>query len=352
MEPERCKRGTTRRSFAFVGLILGTVLSSTISTQAQVGPLLSVRPWFEKPMWAETYDDIVFFDKGHTKGKDESISTFYWDSAGRIKFWKDEVEPPFSLGYRILTMDNDTDDENEFLEGQWNDVALTAGKQFGQLFDSDWNLGLIGGMGTANDGYWNNEDALYGLGTIDLWTQLSDEASLHTGISYDGNRALIQDIPLPFVTYQHRIAEELDLSIGIPDSLVKWNFADKWSLTAYYHFPADVLTRVDYEIIEDTGVYLFGSYTRAVRQFTIDDHKNRHYVNVDPARPDNRRLFFEIDRVTTGVRWATKWFDASFGIGYTLDSRYRAGWDMRNLDTVRDLSEEIYASVVLQGTFP
>ena len=347
MEPERCQRGSAPRAFAFVGLILGTVLSSTISTQAQVGPLLSIRPWFDKPMWAETYDDILFFDKGHTKGADESISTFYWDSAGRIKFWKDEVEPPFSLGYRILTLDNDTDGENGFLDGQWNDVALTASKQFGPLFDSDWNLGLIAGMGTANDGYWNNEDAIYGLGTIDLWTPLSDEASLHTGISFDGNRSLIQDIPLPFVTYQYRIEGELDLAIGIPDTLVKWFFADKWSLTAFYHFPADVLTRVDFEIVEDSGVYLFGSYTRAVRQFNIDDHKNRNYFG-----PDNRRLFFEIDRVTTGVRWATKWFDASLGIGYTLDSRYRTGWDMRDLDTVRDLSEEIYASVTLQGTFP
>ena len=38
--------------------------------------------------------------------------------------------------------------------------------------------------------------------------------------------------------------------------------------------------------------------------------------------------------------------------GYTLDSRYRTGWDMKDLDTVRDLSEEIYMSVTLQGTFP
>ena len=109
----------------------------------------------------------------------------------------------------------------------------------------------------------------------------------------------------------------------------------------------EILTRVDYEIVEDSGVYLFGLYTRAIRQFNIDEKNNRHYVG-----PDKRRLFFEIDRVTTGVRWATKWFDASLGVGYALDSRYRAGWDMRDLDTVRDLSEELYMSFTLQGTFP
>ena len=342
MEAERCQHGTVLRSFIFVGLLVGTVLSGAISAHAQVGPLLSVRPWFEKPMWAETYDELLFFDRGHTKGADESIKNFYWDSAGRIKFWKDEVEPPFSLGYRVLTIDTDSD--NQFLDGQWNDVALTAGMQFGPLFDSDWNLGLIAGLGTANDGHWSNDDALYGLGTIDLWTPLSDEASLHTGISYDGNRALIQDIPLPFVTYHHRIADTLDLSVGLPDTLIRYELTDQLTLSAWYLFPADVRLRLDFEIVEDSGVYLFALYTRAVRKFYFEELENR--------RRDNRRLFYELDRATAGVRWKTPWFDASFGVGYTLDSRYRTGWDMRDLDTYRDLSEELYMSVTLQGTFP
>lgn len=67
---------------------------------------------------------------------------------------------------------------------------------------------------------------------------------------------------------------------------------------------------------------------------------------------DNRRLFYEIDRVTAGLRWATEWLDVSVGVGYALDHRYRAGWDIRDLETVRDLSEELYASFSIEGTFP
>lgn len=345
MEPARRRRATAFRSFVFVGLLAGAgVFSSAGSAYAQVGPLLSVRPWFDRPVWAETWDDLVFFDRGHTKGADESIKNFYWDSAGRVKFWKDRVDPPFSLGYRILTIDTDSD--NTFLDGQWNDVSIAAGKQFGTLFDTDWNLGLVAGLGTANDGHWSNDDAIYGLGTLDLWTPVSDEASIHAGIYYDGNRALIQDIPLPFVTYQHRIADELELAVGLPDTMIEYFPAEQWTLSFLYHFPADVRARVDFEVVPDSGVHLFAFYSRAVRQFYIDED-NRSFA----SGIDNRRLFFEIDRIGVGVRWVT-FIDVGLAVGYTLDSRYRAGWDMRDLDTVRDLSEGLYFSFTLQGTVP
>ena len=58
---------------------------------------------------------------------------------------------------------------------------------------------------------------------------------------------------------------------------------------------------MDFEIVEDSGVYLFGAYNRAVRQFYIDDHKNRHYLG-----PDNRRLFCEIDRrLSATCKWSS-----------------------------------------------
>lgn len=331
----RVTRSILVASVLFVS-ILGAVLSSALPVLAEVGPLLAARPWGEEPQWAETYDDLVFFDRGHTKGVNESIKIFYWDSVGRIKFYKDDPEPPFSLGYRILTMDIDS--ENGFLDGQLNDVSLVGAGEIGEVFDG-WRLSLVGGLGTANDGHWSNDDALYGLGTVDLWTELTEDSSIHTGLYYDGNRALLPDVPLPFVTYQQRLSDQLDLAVGIPDTSIKYLALKQMMLTFTYSFPVDLRVRADYEIIPEWGVYLFAQYSRAARQFYLEEE-------------DNRRIFFEVDRFTTGVRWFTRWFDASLGIGYALDNRFRSGWDMRDLETVRDLSEEIYLSFTLQGTFP
>ena len=85
------------------------------------------------------------------------------------------------------------------------------------------------------------------------------------------------------------------------------------------------------------GVAIFAEYERDLDGFHIDEQ-------------ENRRIFHEIDRVTVGLRWITRFFDASFGVGHTLDHSYRVGFDLRDANTRADLTDEFYLTFVLQGT--
>jgi hypothetical protein len=301
----------------------------------EVGPLLVIEPWGAEPTWAKTFDEFAFFDQGDARfqgpGKDEDINTFYWDSVGRIKLFRDNPDPPFSIGYRILTMDVESD--NGPLDGQLNDVAISVGGEVAELSD-DWTLSLVGGLGTANDGHWSNDDALYGLGTVNFSTELDEHSSLHLGIYFDGNQSLFPDVPLPQAAHLYRPSEDLWLTLGFPNTKIYYVPVERLSISFLYHFVAEVRAVVDYDLV--AGFHLFGQYSRSIRSFTLEES-------------NNRRLHYEVDRVASGVRWITDWIDVSMAIGYTLDHSYRVGWDLREEDTFADLSNEIYVSFTLQG---
>jgi hypothetical protein len=206
----------------------------------------------------------------------------------------------------------DVESANGPLDGQLNDVAISVGGEVAELSD-DWTLSLVGGLGTANDGHWSNDDALYGLGTVNFSTELDEHSSLHLGIYFDGNQSLFPDVPLPQAAYLYRPSEDLWLTLGSPNTKIYYVPVERLSISFLYHFVAEVRAVVDYDLV--AGFHLFGQYSRSIRSFTLEES-------------NNRRLHYEVDRVASGVRWITDWIDVSMAIGYTLDHSYRVGWDL------------------------
>src|SRR5688572_2272482 len=66
-----------------------------------------IRPWEARPHIAETFDDIVYITQGTDQTSEADISIFDWDSYGRIKFDKQNNDPNWWLGYRLLTIEID-----------------------------------------------------------------------------------------------------------------------------------------------------------------------------------------------------------------------------------------------------
>ncbi len=310
-----------------------SLLLLTASTQAQTAPGLVIKPWSPDAHYAETFDDLMLVTGGHTKGDDHSIKTFYYDSYGRVKLDQDDANPDFSIGYRVLTME--IGGNHPDLPGGATDLAVAAALKLGEAFDG-WQLSLIGGLGTANDNHFSNGDAIYGIGTINATKQVSPNAAWHVGLSYDGNRSIWPDLPLPYVTFQHRVDDKFAYAVGIPTSAVTWKPIDNITLEARYLVPFNIGAKATLHLTDELSV--FGEYKQGFDGFWVHDR-------------DNRRLFYESQRVQVGVRWAVDWIDVSAGVGYAFDQEYSTGFDARDTDTVADPSDEILVFLRIQGTF-
>ncbi len=309
--------------------------------RSQAKASLLTKPWHEEAHWADTFDDILFFGETETKEADEDTQIFYWDSKGRFKFDREDSDPFVAMGYKVVTLDTDSD--NSVLSGQLNDVAISPAFGIGNVTDA-WRLELMGGAGSANDGHWSNGDSWYGIGAVNLETQLGETGQLHFGVYFDGNGNLWPDIPKPLVTYAQEVSERLQWAIGIPQTSIRYEPIDNLTIDVRYLLPVQVDAVVEYEFLENLRIGAL--YARTVEGFHLDD-RNQRRLNVG----DNRRLFHDMDRVGGGLRWITEYFDATLGAGYAFNHRFLTGYDIRDLKEYRELDGDWYVSLRLQGLF-
>jgi len=317
-----------------LALIVCLLWSAAGYAHAQVGPSIVIDPWGEQPHWAQTYDDFAFITGGHTKGDDSAIKTFYYESHGRVKLDKDDPDPRFSIGYRYLTIELGSN--HPTLPGGFSDVAVVGAYRLTEP-DEDWQFSLVGGIGTANDNHFDNSDAIYGIGAFNAQHQIDEHTALHIGLSYNGNRVFLPDAPIPYVMYIHQVSEDLTYSLGAPASWVRWNPIPPLTIHVNYTAPVNISGEIAYAIDEQLSV--FTAYKRTVDGFAVHGR-------------DNRRLFYELNRITAGIRWNNPDFmDARLGIGYAFEQDYSFGYDLRDTDTVAELSDEFMFFLTLKGTF-
>lgn len=327
--------GRLRSVLPLTAVALAAVLA-LVSTPARaqtngVTPIIVIKPWDEDDHWADTVDELLFFESGRLKGSRESTNLWYWDSNGRIKIERTSDKPVFTIGYSALTFDIESD--NRQLDGQLNDVGVVGAGTWRDAIE-DWDVTLTAGMGTANDGHWSNSDALYAVAALDAAWVLSESSKLHFGLSYWGNRPLWPDIPLPYANYVATVSDDLFFALGLPDTSVRYRPLDRLELEVGYEFPVDVFARTMVEI--GWGFHVYAEYMRTQDGFYIDGL-------------EDRRLFHELDRVFAGVRYISKWVDLTLGFGYVLEQQFQSGFDVRDLDTVGELNQRFLFMVKIQG---
>ena len=67
-----------RRGLIATGCMFNFLMAGI--TLAQNAPSMLSTPWQEGRQRAETLDDLLFFDQGHTQGSNLDTGMFYWDS--------------------------------------------------------------------------------------------------------------------------------------------------------------------------------------------------------------------------------------------------------------------------------
>ena len=323
-----------RTCLAIACSALAAVLLTVGDAGAQTGPEIVIKPWDEGARYAETNDELVFIQKrGASAGG--SVAIFTWNSDGRVKFDPEDNNPSVVVGYKIDTIS--LTNSVPVLTSSLNDIALVGGFELGEFGDG-WQLVAVGGAGTANDGHWNG-NSVYGVGSVVAHKALDQTSSVELGIWYDGNSNLLPDVPLPHVAYVFQLGEDVTARAGFPDSSMIWTPLAKTTLAVIYSMPTNVDASLTYDVTED-----FGVYSRFV-------HKMSGFHRDTFSR--SRRLFYQRSRAEVGISWSGwDWLgDLRVAGGYAFDQRFAAGFDIRRLTTVTNVSDGAYMMVGVRGTF-
>jgi len=313
-------------AFAFSLGMVGAALG-------QSSPEIMSTPWQSGPHWAETVDDVLFFEGGHTRNSNYDTGVFFWDSYGRIRFNREDDDPHWTVGYRLFALGNDSGSPQ--INGDFWDIAAVLGYKFDRM-DNGWRVNVLAGAGSANDSHFSNTDALYGIGTVTAERLLDENGKLSLGLLYNGNALFFPDVPMPYVAYERKVNDQLQYTLGLPASGLDWRPMPAISLNLDYVAP--VTGKGNLSAWFSKTVCLFTEIATATDGFYIED-------------AGDRRLFYRLNRVTAGVRWITKWADLRLGAGYAFNQQFTRGVDMRDTHNVSRISDEPFISLRVHGTF-
>jgi len=316
------------------------LLSSVVSlllggfAHAQTDQRLMLKPW-PADTFIETNDHLLYQAEANVRGEDANAQVFWWDSQGRWRF-DPHSDPSAGLGYRWLTMGFDTN--SDVLPDHLDEISMALGFPLGEL--AGGSLSIVGGAGYASNNPFADTNGIFGIGHIEWQKPLDSENSIVVGLDYNGNSSFLPDAPLPGFEFVHR-TKPLSFGIGFPQTWVQWEILPKLTIDANYDVPLTANATVAYHFTEQWSV--FGGYSHFFNGFFIDDV------------PKTERLFYEMSRVETGVRFEGTIFgfytDAAVTVGYAFEQNFQRGFDVRNLDNFSSISDEPYIGLVLIGRF-
>ena len=307
--------------------VVGAALFTGSAALAQTGPTLLFKPW-ESDSRVEVSAQATLFGSGETNsGAGDDVDLQAYQSQGRYRL-NEEKASPFAIGYQLYYLNIDTSDAA--LPERLVDQQIAIGAE---LFQCDgWAVSLIAGLGYASSLPFGDGDATYARGDIVATKKLDEQSTLQLGLNYDGNRAFLPDVPLPGIAYSRRVSETFSFTIGLPFSSIYWVPADRWYLRASLSPSLNMELELGYEIVQ--SVTLFAGFRNEYRAFHVNDDD------------ENRRVFFEQKMVEAGVRWKPCATCEIFLVGgFAFDQEFSRGWDSRDTDEVRELSDEPFVRV-------
>ena len=258
----------------------------------------------------------------------------------RLRVRPDPTGP--ALGHEYTHLNLDTADPAVPERLIRHEVALGLPLGEVQLVGRDWDLNLVGGVGYAGTNAYGDSSAYYGLGVLYGETLLGNGATLLVGLTYDGNRSVLPDTPLPLVQLRLPLDDrpdgaELGLLLGYPESRITYRPTDRLTLSAGLS-QIDVLSAdITYQLTDH--VALLGAYGGFYDQFFIPD-------------VDHRRFYFVSQRVELGVKLTpTPGVDVTVTGGYAFGQQLRRGYDWRETDVVREFDAAPLVRVAASVSF-
>lgn len=268
--------------------------------------------------------------EGESEQTDLDTRISSYEATGRFLL---DPDAPGSPTAAISWSQLNTHSSDPALPDELTDISLAASVV--RELDDDWTLRLTAGGGFAGDNAFTDGSAFYGLANVTANHRLGEGRGYSVGIDYNGNRSVFPDIPLPTFVYYDRLNDQVSYAIGLPSS-VTWTPDGNTTARAVIT-PGGVTGSIEYEL--DDRLTIFALFANSVRSFHLDSDDS------------DRRLFFKQSRVEGGIAWRGAQGDSFPGVevraavGYAFDQEFSRGWDTRDDDTVRDISDEPYVRV-------
>lgn len=320
-------------------LFVIVIVALTANAFAQTGPALLLQSWPDANTHAQVRSDSFFFADGDTDGPAgaDDFDLAIYDVSARVN--PDPAADVVRFGFDMTYMDIDSNDPA--IPSRLVDQSIAA--SFGIARQNNWEIGAVVGVGFAGDNPYADGEAVYALADLIASYKIDDSSSVQFILSYNGNRGIFPDTPLPAIAYYHRLSDQFSYTFGLPYSSIHWVPLDRLTVDFSYAVPFTVNGTIDYEFVDHWHV--FAAFINRFEAFHLD------------GDDDNRRLFFTQRRLEIGLRWelATLFeqMDAELILagGYAFDQEFERGFDARDLRNVRDVSDEPYVRVGLQFGF-
>lgn len=311
-----------------VGFVFQCIAVSAASAQTSAGGLF--RPWPK----AQDYDfslGATFQNTATTDVGNFDIQLNEYTAIGRIRFSEEhELNPTIGFEFDYLDIGNNAPN----LPGALSDQSIGFGTPLGKWGD-DWFAAVSGAFGYAGSSTFGVSEAWYAKATVIVGKKMNNGDLLVFGLDYDGNRSFMPDTPLPGFAYTHRVDEKLLLAAGFPYTSIEWDPIQDLKFNLYFNLPDVFIARLSYNFVKELGVFV--GYEDRIQPFSISGLAN-----------DDDRLFYVSHRVEGGIRidpHPAVTIRAS--IGYNFGQEFNTGWDSRNLDSVTDLSDEMYGRIAV-----
>jgi len=294
------------------------VVSFAGIASAQTGIALRMTPW-EDGVQGEAHADASWTFETETDNGNADFSIGIYDLTGRVRL--DETDPHSpAVGWQYSYFDlngNDTTLPRELV-----DMSIAFGMGVTEI--DGWGVEIVGGVGYAGQQHFNDGDAVYGIGALIVGKRLGDDQALRFYLSYDGNRSIFPDIPLPGVAWWHRIDSTLQYTVGIPFSSIIWTPADDWTVTLNYTLPLNITLKVAWDVHEQWQV--FAMFDNRYDAFTLKDGR------------DHQRLFYQQRTAELGAKWMPcDWAEVSLSGGVAFDQEFETGFDTRDTTQVAEI---------------
>ncbi len=322
-----------QRSFITLPVISAVLLSVTSLACAQSASTLLALPW-------QGGGDVDLISSNWSQAEGEAdqsgmdVRLSRYQAAGR---WLLDPGDPLSPSAALSWHQLDIHSSDTALPDRLVDVSAAGSVLFDM--EQDRSLRVTVGGGYAGDNAFGDGRAYYGLADL-VYTEPIDKQSGYMFIlSYNGNRTFLPDVPLPGFVYYDALDENTFYTLGIPASSVTHKLDDRTTVRARYILPININASIEYEL--DDAVTLFGRFDSDTNAYTLD------------SDPDNRRLMFSQQRIEGGAVWVHEPSGVELTVagGYAFDQEFTRGWDSRDDDTVRDISDEPYLRIGLKISF-
>ena len=339
-------------------LLLAAAAAPGLAAEAQTGTALLTSYW-EPGQQLAVQGDTTFVPT-ETDGVGDAEDVDIWASRTRLRARVGSDGSPgegsaggLLLGHEYTQVEFSGDGTNvpERLVRQELDVGFTLAPFTvggGGWFAGEWTPAFEVGFGHASTNPFGDDRGWYGLASVQAERVSASGTRLLLGLTYDGNRSTLPDVPLPLVLIRRPLsidpdtgkpsAAEIGLTLGYPETRLIYRPDERWTFSAGFS-QIDAFTAVaSYEV--NGFLTLLGGYGGFYDQFHDADTAERRRIFVVGQR-------LELGATLTPVERLSVTLTGGWGFGQEL----RRGYDLRDTERVQEFEDAAFVRLAASFSF-